>query len=216
MEYQVHKLTKTIKLDGDWNKAAWKNCPTVEIKNFMGERPEHFPTVQAKAAYDERFIYVIFRVEDRYVRAVAKKTQDMVCRDSCVEFFFTPGTDISVGYFNLEMNCGGTILLYHQTERGQNCRTVDCDSIEVFHSMPKIVEPEITEPTTWIVEYKIPLALLEKYTPVVKPAPGVKWLGNFYKCGDATSHPHWLTWNPVQLPKPDFHQPRFFAPLEFV
>ena len=56
---------------------------------------------------------MIFRVEDRYVRAVSKNYHDSVCKDSCAEFFFTPGTDISAGYFNVEINCGGVML---QTE----------------------------------------------------------------------------------------------------
>ncbi|MFA5865806.1 MAG: carbohydrate-binding family 9-like protein [Phycisphaerae bacterium] len=220
MKYRVHKLAQPMKLDGDWEKAAWKNCPTLELKNFMGTKPAHQPRTQAKALYDDRNIYVTFRVEDRYVRAVAQKHQDSVCRDSCVEFFFTPGDDISVGYFNLEMNCGGTMLLYYikkpLNEDPKGFVQVDCEPIEVFHSLPKIVEPEIVEPTTWVVEYRIPLDLLEKHCPVVKPRSGVLWRGNFYKCADSTSHPHWLTWSVVDNPKPSFHLPKFFGELEFV
>jgi hypothetical protein len=36
---------------------------------------------------------------------------------------------------------------------------------------------------------------------------------NFYKCGDLTAHPHFLSWNPIDLPKPDFHRPEFFGTL---
>jgi hypothetical protein len=220
MKYQVRKLAQPMKLDGNWEKSAWTNCPAIELKNFMGTQPEHRPGTQAKLLYDDRYIYVIFRVEDRYVRAVARKNQDAVCRDSCVEFFFTPADDISVGYFNLEMNCGGTMLLYYIKDRlSENPKgyvEVDCDPIEVFHSLPKVIEPEIVEPTTWVVEYRIPFGLMEKYCPVVKPTSGVSWRANLYKCADATSHPHWLTWAVVDNPKPNFHLPKFFGELEFV
>ena len=82
--------------------------------------------------------------------------------------------------------------------------------------MPKIVDPEIAKPTTWTVEYRIPLDLLAKYYPkAVKPAPGVTWRANFYKCGDDTSHPHWLSWSCVDRPKPDFHAPTSFGTLVF-
>ena len=77
------------------------------------------------------------------------------------------------------------------------------------------MEPEIAEPTTWCVEFRIPLSLLEGQTTVTKPGPGVSWRANFYKCGDKTSHPHWLTWAPVGFPKPHFHLPEFFGTLEF-
>jgi hypothetical protein len=57
--------------------------------------------------------------------------------------------------------------------------------------------------------------MLEKYTNVKRPATGVQWRANFYKCGDKTSHPHWLTWSVVDKPEPDFHRPEFFGILEF-
>ena len=38
---------------------------------------------------------------------------------------------------------------------------------------------------------------------------------NFYKCGDETNEPHFISWNPIDLPKPDFHVPQFFGELTF-
>ena len=38
---------------------------------------------------------------------------------------------------------------------------------------------------------------------------------NFYKCGDKTAHPHYLSWSPIDTPKPDFHRPEFFGELLF-
>jgi hypothetical protein len=38
---------------------------------------------------------------------------------------------------------------------------------------------------------------------------------NFYKCGDDTMQPHYLTWSPVSTERPDFHQPDFFGLLRF-
>ena len=39
--------------------------------------------------------------------------------------------------------------------------------------------------------------------------------GNFYKCGDHLSVPHFLSFAPIGVPKPDFHRPEFFCTLEF-
>ena len=162
---------------------------------------------------------MIFRVEDQYVRAVAAEHQGSVCRDSCVEFFFTPGEAISAGYFNLEMNCGGTMLLHFQVIPRQNSVPItptDLEKIEVAHSLPRIIDPEIMAPTTWTVEYRLPNEILSHYFPNMKsPAPDVIWRANFYKCADATSHPHWLTWAPVHHFKPDFHRPNEFGQIIF-
>ena len=29
---------------------------------------------------------------------------------------------------------------------------------------------------------------------------------NFYKCGDKTAHPHYVSWAPINTPQPDFHR----------
>jgi hypothetical protein len=160
----------------------------------------------------------MFRVEDRYVRAVAKRYQDPVSRDSCVEFFFTPGADLREGYFNIEMNCGGTTLFRHQLGRGVRQREVteeDAAGLAAAHTLPSRVEPELPEPVSWLVSYRVPFELLGRYASVLRPGPGVRWRANLYKCGDATSHPHWLAWSPVDLPAPDFHRPEFFGTLRF-
>jgi len=218
LSYKVRRLPSRLKINADWNKAAWREVEPLTLENYMGEKPEHRPKVQAKLAYDDEALYVIFHVEDRYVRAVARKYHDSVCKDSCVEFFFTPGTDLGRTYFNVEINCGGTMLFSYNPEDGKRTRIdpADCDKVKIAHTMPKIVEPEITEPTTWTLEYRLPMEVILKYCPrATKPAPGVRWKANLYKCADATSHPHWLTWSFVDFPRPRFHMPECFGTLEF-
>jgi len=218
MKYAVRKTAQPVKVDADWNKAVWKEVEPIPIKHFMGEEPEHQPKTQAKALYDDESVYVIFHVEDRYVRAVNQDNPKIVCQDSCVEFFFTPGTDLSEGYFNIEVNCGGTMLFQFQEtpqKESQILQNPEKEGVEIAHSLPRRVDPEIEEPTTWTLEYHLPVKLLEKYCAVQKPAPGVVWRANFYKCADKTFHPHWLTWSVVDFPRPNFHLPEFFGTIEF-
>jgi len=218
MRYEVARVAEPIRVDARWDKPAWRNIEPVELTHYMGDRPEHFPKVRAKLAYDQNNVYVIFRVEDQYVRAVTPRNQGPVCRDSCVEFFFSPGTDLSKGYFNVEMNCGGTMLLNFQVIPRKNMVLLaeeDLARIEVASSQPRIVEPEIVQPTVWTVEYRLPVDILERYSSADKPAPGVEWRANFFKCADASSHPHWLTWAKVNRPRPDFHVPEDFGKLVF-
>ncbi len=216
--YPVTHLRCPLPIDACWGKSAWAEMPALTLSHFMGSRPAHFPAVQARLAYDAEALYVIFRVEDRYVRALARAYQDEVYKDSCVELFFTPGEDIAQGYFNLEMNCGGVALFHHQRGRGVEDVPVlpaDFAALQVAHSLPERVDPEITAALHWVVEYRLPLAILRPYAPVAAPAQGVQWRANFYKCADGSSHPHWLTWSAVQAPEPDFHRPEFFGRLIF-
>ena len=40
-------------------------------------------------------------------------------------------------------------------------------------------------------------------------------MGNFYKCGSKTAHPHYVSWSAIDGDKPDFHRPDCFGKLWF-
>lgn len=216
--YLIRRSENSPEINSDWDKKIWKNTNTIQLENFMGEKPAHFPKTEVKLRYDENNIYVIFKVADKYIKAVAKETNGRVWEDSCVEFFFSPGPDTDRGYFNFEANCKGFFLFQYHLNNGEInefVSTGDCDKINIAHSLKRNAEQEIIEPLEWIIEYTIPFAMLAKYMKVEKPAKGVSWRANFYKCADKTSHPHWLTWAKVDHPKPKFHLPEFFGRLDF-
>lgn len=218
MRYTVKRASEAVKPGNEWDAGRWKQANVLETANYMGDKPEHFPKTQAKLLYDADNLYVFFRVEDRYVRAVAEETHGKVWQDSCVEFFFTPDAELEDIYFNLETNCGGTMLFCYNDKQNKIEKYVeaaDCEKVELYHSLPESIADEITEPTTWTLSYKLPFDVIAGYSKMTKPQPGVIWKANFYKCADKTSHPHWLTWSFVDNPTPKFHLPRYFGVLEF-
>ena len=171
--------------------------------------------------YDDDGIYVIFRVRDRYVICRNTEPQSPVCKDSCVEAFFQPKPD--QGYFNFEINCGGAILLYYVTdptrfrapEKGfVPVETALLRKIRIFHVMPRQVLDEITTPVEWTIEYFVPNAVFEAYVGPLGPPAQRQWRGNFFKCADGSSHPHWASWSPIGEAL-NFHVPEHFAPLRF-
>jgi hypothetical protein len=174
----------------------------------------------ARLLYKDNWLFGRFRVEDRYVRCAHTGFNDKVYTDSCVEFFVKPRPDR--GYFNFEFNCGGAFLISYITDPA---RTPDgfrkferlsaelASHIRVYPSMPPVVEPEQETPVTWQLGFAIPLFVLEHYTQEVATGPSQEWTGNFYKCGDKTSHPHWASWNPVR--ELNFHAPECFGTLVF-
>jgi hypothetical protein len=86
--------------------------------------------------------------------------------------------------------------------------------IRVYHSMPASVPEEIELPTEWKVQYFVPFGLFERYVGDVKPTLARGWRGNFYKCADESSHPHWASWAPIG-PELNFHVPQHFASIRF-
>ena len=218
MIYKIKRINKNISIDGKWDKNVWRNIDAIQLNNYMGSKPEHFPTVYAKLVYSDTDIYVIFKVFDQYVKSIAEEYQGKVYEDSCVEFFFTPADNSSTGYFNLETNCGG-VQLFHFNPEDKAPRTdikyEDYKNITVAHTLPKMNNPEIKEEVTWYIEYKIPFKVISKYYKTDNPKSETVWRGNFFKCADETSHPHWLTWNKVDNPTPNFHMPQYFGTLIF-
>ncbi len=216
--YTIHRTAEPPRLDGDWDSPAWAAAPPLEINNFHEKGGDHRPRTQARVLYDDDRVYGIFRVEDRYVRSVVTQRNGSVCSDSCVEFFVEPVADR--GYFNFEINCGGTLLLHYNSRSAAvkyDPVVVDdarLDLVRIHHSMPKTVDPEIIDPVTWTLQYSAPYELFEPYVGDVKRGQGAVWRANFYKCGDATSHPHWAMWSEIPGPL-GFHRPEHFAPVVF-
>jgi len=216
--YTVPQLKKNMKIDADWNKKEWKKVKPVDISNYMGIVPAFKPGAQAKMMYDKENIYVIFRVKDKFVRCITNKINGPVWQDSAVEFFFSPDTAKPLLYFNLETNCGGTALLHYNVIPRRESKRLTEDEIrqvEMAHSLPELIDPEIKDDVTWTLEYRIPLALLEKYSSVTRPGKGVVWKANFYKIAEVSSNPHYITWSKIDKPKPDFHVPQAFGFIKF-
>lgn len=220
LTYRVMRAAEPVTIDADWTKAVWQGTPALDIANHMGDPPSFRPRVRVKLQYDDDALYVIFCVEDRCVRAVTIETHGNVCRDSCVEFFFSCGDDADMpdAYFNLETNCGCAMLFHHQTAPQQDVTPIDlehCRRIDIRSSLPRTIDPEIADDVTWTLEYRLPLEILTHYCAITQPQPGAVWRANFYKCASDTSNPHYLTWNSVASPRPNFHLPQYFGTLIF-
>jgi hypothetical protein len=218
LTYAVSALDEQMPIDGRWDKPQWSNIAALKIEKRMGEEPRFRPATEAKVRYDAANVYVIFRVRDKYVKSTVTTYNGHVSGDSCVEFFFAPDANKPLQYFNLEVNAGGTPLIFFITNPWTDYVKLPDTAIariEIAHSLPDVVDPEIADEVTWTIEYKIPLDMLKGFTNVTMPAPGVSWKANFYKTGSNTSNPHYYTWSPVSNPVPNFHLPAFFGRINF-
>jgi len=155
---------------------------------------------------------------DGWVRCATTQRNGSVCADSCVEFFTEPVA--GRGYFNFEINCGGTLLLHYNAISGTIKHDpvlfddARMDKVLIYHSLPETVDPEIVEPTRWRVELFAPYEIFESFVGPVPRGLDCFWRANLYKCGDQTSHPHWAMWNPMPGDL-NFHKPEYFSSMRF-
>ena len=213
--YKILKFKRPVTVDGNWNKRQWRSVKPILVNNPIINQPHFIPVVKTKMGYDDNNVYLIYQVQDRYVKSVTTQIGGPVWKDSAVEFFFSPDSNLPADFFNFEINCGGTPLLGYRSTPRSRIDTMDIKKIEIAHSMPKIIDTEIVEPVTWTVEFRIPLDILAKYSNVTRPGKGVVWRGNFYKIAEITSNPHYLTWAEISPPEKSFHAPQFFGWLQF-
>jgi hypothetical protein len=182
---------------------------TVNWKDFS-----YKPGVRFNIAWGENEIYIKYYVRESNVKAEKSKTNEMVCEDSCVEFFVSPSDDGL--YYNLEFNPIGTALMgsghgRHDSTRA-DARIVD--GIRRLTSMGNAPFGEVSGDLQWTITLAIPLeTFFHHKTGSLK---GKSFRANFYKCGDKLSNPHFVTWNPVGTEKPDYHRPEHFGILKFV
>ena len=165
------------------------------------------PAVRFAIAHDGRALLIRFDVEEDNPRAVTTENNGPVWEDSCVEFFVKEPD--SPYYFNFETNCIGVGLAAKRRSRSDFAHFDAALMAQVVRRASLPAQPvDIRARTVWSLELEIPFALICE-------GPGVpqRLLANFYKCGDKTAVTHFLSWNPVEVPAPDFHRPDFFGTL---
>lgn len=179
----------------------------VDQVNWPADFP-YAPFCAGRIARTEDSLLVDFRVSGLDLRALNTEDNGRQWEDSCVEVFLEnpDGSE----YYNFEINPLGKVLAARGAgrenrskrpaeEMGQIIRTAQFEGPQEFGGGI----------WNWRVTVVIPFELVG-----IDPEklPG-KVRGNFYKCGDKTAHPHFVSWNPVGTPSPDFHRPEFFGEL---
>jgi len=221
--YSIKNTMNPPQPGGDWKASEWTEAQTLSVASFHPQSSNHHPKASCKVLYDDARLYWSFFVQDRYVLAEKLDYQSQVCEDSCVEFFIHPAG--ASGYFGFETNCIGTILLKYienptRTPTGFVKATkvpeADVSGVVVWASIrERPYLPENPNPLDWRVDVSVPFNLFGKYSPTfTSPTPGTVWKGNFFKCADKSSHPHWASWSPIGEAL-NFHVPRYFGELRF-
>jgi len=173
--------------------------------------PEAFPYAPlcgGRIARTQDALVVDFRVSGLDLRARNTEDNGRQWEDSCVEEFIQDPEDGN--YYNFEINALGKVLACTGPDR-HNRTPRPVEEMEDILRFSQVEGGPIEEEGihTWRVGVVIPFYLIG-----IDPEnlPG-SIRANFYKCGDKTAHPHFLSWSPVETLRPDFHRPEFFGEL---
>lgn len=209
--------------------ASMPPCGRIDCVDWRDSFPAH-PTTVLRLAHTGTMLFVRFDVEGRGLRAMHTCDLEHVNEDSCVEFFVTNADQSR--YFNFEFNCMGVCNASHRISKSEDVHRLTPDELHsILRHSSITTAPNIAtlSPLSapfdlrdgnycWSLTVGIPLSLLN-ITPAmltttdIMPNGCFTLRGNFYKCGDFTSEPHYLSWAPVTFPRPNFHLPAFFGTL---
>lgn len=192
-------------------KGVFSNPLPVSNNNWAKDYP-YAPEVSVEVKHDSATMTLLFKVREQYTKAEIKETNGRVWTDSCVEFFISFGDE---GYYNLETTCAGVELLGFKDSEGVTTHAPESliDSILKKGTYVGNSFPEKEGDNSWQIEIQIPCSAFFHHK--LESFDGIKARGNFFKCGDDLSHPHFLSWSPIDTPKPNFHVPQFFGDIEF-
>jgi len=201
-------------LEKEPESVSWDEVPAAEVDLFPWYRRGEKQGTRVWVAVSPSHLHVRFDCEDRHISARVTEPNGPVCEDSCVEFFFAPEPDESLAYFNLEINCCGTIHLgYGKGRHGRVMAPFSViDAIEAKSSIRGFTKQESPKDEGWWVEAKLPFNALRRMAPFPVPEPGTVWRANFYRCGGRTD-PQYAVWSPIDWPRPDYHRPEYFGEL---
>lgn len=171
------------------------------------------PEVRFKIAYCQNQILLKYYVKEETILAKEIKINGDVYKDSCVEFFISTQKDRP--YYNFEFNCIGIPSVGYGQAR-ENRVSINPEILKLIKTKSSLGNQPFEEKTggyQWEMMIIIPKECLT-YDKDIE-LKGLHAKANFYKCGDETSKPHFVTWNPIHTKSPDYHQPTYFGVIGF-
>lgn len=185
-------------------------------KNFMdrlnwADEFPYRPEVSFRTFHNDEFLFLEYDVREKCTAALEMTDGNDVYRDSCVEFFVQrEGSD---HYCNFEWNAIGTLCMSRRTGRFDPVHAPKdvLGSVLSASTFGRKPFSEISGDNVWTLRVAVPCSAF--FGENLSSWRGARLRGNFYKCGDALSTPHYLTWAPVSTPSPDYHRPEFFRPI---
>lgn len=204
----VSKLeNEALSLDYTQLRDTFVSLPRYSISEcpWPAEYP-YIPAVSFQIAHTVDTIALHYTVAEEYLRAHAMRTNENVWEDSCVEFFIS--LDNKKTYYNFEFNILGTGLIGFGPASKADRTRLEAAEIHKVKTITQVVCDEKIK--KWEIFLLIPKTLL-----TTEDLSGKTVHGNFYKCGDGLPTPHFIAWNTIESPKPNFHLPEFFGELNF-
>jgi hypothetical protein len=217
-KYVIKKADRPVALAGLVIGKAWQQANVLHIEDHpwhKGQSAYNRPT-DVRVLWDDTNLYIQFICQDKHISSVETKLNGSVYLDSCAEFFAMVDPSAGMDYFNLEMNCCGTMHLGFGPGRGSRrlCTPEIAGQIKIVASVDGPTKQESPTDELWWLAAALPwTAIGQLAQKPIQPTTGTKWKANFYRCGGSENT--YGVWSQIDTPAPDYHRPEYFGDIEF-
>jgi hypothetical protein len=183
----------------------------LDTLNWADEFPAEI-NASFRIAHNGTYVLLRYDVHEYEILGLVSEDNGRVWTDSCAEFFISFDKE---HYYNIESTCVGRVLMGYRRngEHAKHAKPETMRSIKRLPSLGFANRERQSGSFDWSLVLAIPCTAF--WESNIKTFDGLKASGNFYKCGDNLTHPHYVSWSKIDIPKPSFHQPGFFGSIEF-
>lgn len=184
------------------------DVPAAVIDNFHWERPGYARPHSTAQLWGVAGcgLFARLRSDETPLRCEVTERDGPVWTDSCLELFLQPVVG-DPRYLNFEINPAGVYL--SQIGAGRNERSF----LAALTALTPAVTP-VREGVLWGCDLFLPDALIAAVYGVPYRTEAATLRGNFYKCADLSSAPHFAAHFPVGSEALGFHNPACFGLIE--
>lgn len=188
---------------------------TLDCINWPDQFP-YKPEVKVAAAICDDALLLHYLVKEKGTAAHAAADKGCVWLDSCCEFFCDFGPSHGeTGYYNIETNCIGKMVLSFGPDRDTR-KNAPAEAFEGISRWSSLGSDPFSERIVDAWELAIVVPFTSFFAGKVDASSFKEAKINIYKCGDNLSTPHYVSLAPIATPEPDFHRPEFFVPASIL
>jgi hypothetical protein len=217
--YICHRASRGITIDGALDDPGWQSIPwTGGFQRFLAPQTTTPQRTLVKAAWDDRCLYIAFRVYDTNPWATKTSRDDSLWEEQVVEVYIDENDDL-LNYKEFEINPLGTVIDLLIPKAGDQADWRKCARWNAARWRTAVRVHADAVPRFWEAEMAFPWAIFSEATHR-PPQVGDVWRIQFYRierprpaAGAAASDAGLVAscWSPT----PNFHVPQYFGRLEF-
>ncbi len=177
----------------------------IDTINWAKEYP-YCPEIYVYIAYTEEGLFLNYEVKSQEgLRITAEKDGEYVYMDSCMEFFHQK--EVGEQYINYEFNVGGVCYASKHQTPTESTALSEAEFKSILRLAKYQGKTAVPNDEEWFVTAFIPWTTMDYPQGFVPQS----FRANFYKCGDKTKQPHFVSWTEIPEPQPIFHRPQYFG-----